>query len=152
MWSERAREGGREKGAGIFRRPRCCDGGEADFFFFLCFLSQFFLGRDEKIPTETRWSSKKGGGPLVLEKESEWSLLICSACTRHPSSSHPLFHRNVLEGNYGKSERTWSPLWSFIIIFGFFLMWLSSFLQGNSSFLIIQKIFLNFIFDINIWK
>jgi hypothetical protein len=104
MWSEREREGegSVKKGAGIFRRPRCCDGGEADFFFFFS-LAIFFWEEMKKIQRKPGGQAKR---EEVQEKESEWGLLICSACTRHPYSSHPLFHRNVLEGNYGKSERT----------------------------------------------
>lgn len=76
------------------------------WFLFLFFSRNFCWEEMKKIQRKPGGQAKR---EEVQEKESEWGLLICSACTRHPSSSHPLFHRNVLEGNYGKSERTWSP-------------------------------------------
>jgi hypothetical protein len=115
MWSEREREGegSVKKGAGIFRRPRCCDGGEADFFFF-------FLGRDEKNPTETRWSSKKGGGPRERKRVGPLNMLCLYTS---PLFFSPSLSSKRVGGKLWKIRKDMITLFDLLLLyFGFFLM------------------------------
>lgn len=113
MWSEREREGegSVKKGAGIFRRPRCCDGGEADFFFF-------FLGRDEKNPTETRWSSKKGGGPRERKRVGPLNMLRLYTS---PLFFSPSLTSKRVGGKLWKIRKDMITLFDLLLLyFGFF--------------------------------
>lgn len=102
------------------------------WFLFLFFSRNFFLGRDEKNPTETRWSSKKGGGPRERKRVGPLNMLCLYTS---PLFFSPSLSSKRVGGKLWKIRKDMITLFDLLLLyFGFFLMWLSSFLQGNSSF------------------